>query len=61
MRACLVAGSRECKGQTVAGQMRFGRVIFAVFHFEISMHLIEEGKDYFTDWRVEVWGIGMTR
>lgn len=61
MRACLVARSRECKGQAVAGQMRFGRVIFARFHFEISMHLIKEGKDYFTGWRAEAWGIGVTR
>lgn len=60
MRACLVAQSRECKGQAVAGQMRFRRVVFARFHFKISMHLIEEGKDYFTGWRAEAWEIGMT-
>lgn len=61
MRACLVAGSRECKDQAVMGQMRLGGAVFLSFHLKISMHLTEEGKDHFTGWKIETWGTGATQ
>lgn len=43
MRACLVAGSRECKDQAVTGQMRFGGAVFVSFHFKkMKICLTEE-------------------
>ena len=61
MRACLVAGSRECKDQAVTGQTRFGGAVFFSFHLKISMHLTEERKDHFTDWKIETQGTEVTR
>ena len=56
IRACLVAGSSDCKDRAEVGQMGFGGAGFVSFHLKISVCLTGGRKGHFRDWRTETRG-----